>query len=346
MRTGVGLCDVSTLGKIELVGPDVGSFLDFLYINTMSSLPVGRTRYGLMLREDGFAFDDGTVARLAAERWVMTTTTANAPCVLQHMEYVHQVLRPELAVAFVSVTDRWAQYAIAGPRARDVVAVLLDPGQDVSDAAFGHMACGEVRLLGGLGGRLFRISFSGERGYEIGVPAGFGETLAERIMAAGAPCGIVPYGLEALSVLRIEKGHPAGGELNGQTTAGDLGFARMMSSRKDFIGRAMAQRPALLAADRPSLVGLRPVERDARLRGGAHLLKPDAPAEAAHDEGWITSVAFSPTLGQWIGLAMLARGPARLGERVRAFDPLRGGDCVVEVCAPCFIDPQGERLRG
>jgi len=339
VRNGVGVSDVSTLGKIELTGPDAGALLDFLYVNTFSTLPVGRVRYGVMLREDGFVFDDGTVARLDTDRFVITTTTANAPRVLAHMEFVHQVLRPDLRVAFVSVTDRWAQYAIAGPRARDVVAALLQ--QDVSDAAFPYMACATFGAL-----RLFRISFSGELAYEIGAPAGAGDALIRRIMQEGAPHGIVPYGLEALGVLRIEKGHPAGGELNGQTTARDLGLGRMLSTRKDFIGRALAQRPALVDPQRPTLVGLRPTGTGARLRAGAHLLPRDAPATIEHDQGWISSVAFSPTLGHWIALALLANGPARHGERLRAHDPLRNGDTEVEVAAPCCIDPDGARLRG
>ena len=341
VRSGVGVSDVSTLGKIEVVGPDAGALLDFLYANTMSTLPVGRVRYGLMLREDGFAFDDGTAARLAAERWVITTTTANAPRVLAHMEFAHQVLRPDLRVAFVSVTDRWAQYAVAGPRAREVIAALLGPAHDVSDAAFPYMACG---TFGGL--RLFRISFSGELAYEVAAPARTGEALARRIMAAGEPCGIVPYGLEALGVLRIEKGHPAGGELNGQTTARDLGLARMLSPRKDFIGRAMAQRPALTDPARPALVGLRPVDPKARLRAGAHLLPPGAATTIANDQGWISSAAFSPTLGHSIALGFLAEGAARHGTLLRACDPVRQGDTPVIVGPPCFIDPEGVRLRG
>jgi sarcosine oxidase subunit alpha len=346
VRNDVGACDVSTLGKIEIVGPDAGAFLDFLYINMFSTLPVGRVRYGTMLREDGFVFDDGTTARLAQDRWVMTTTTANAPRVLQHMEFVHQVLRPEFRVAFVSVTDQWAQFAVAGPKSREVIASVLDPGFDVSDAAFPFMAAGTFASLGGIETRVFRISFSGERAYEIGVPAAQGDALVRKIMQAGEPHGIVPYGLEALGTMRIEKGHPAGGELNGQTTARDLGMARMMSTKKDFVGRALARRPALVDPQRPTLVGLRPVDRAARLRAGAHLLPLDAEKTIEHDQGWVTSVAFSPSLGHWIGLAMLANGPARHGDQVRAYDPVRDGDVAVEVVPPCFIDPEGARLRG
>jgi NADPH-dependent 2,4-dienoyl-CoA reductase/sulfur reductase-like enzyme len=192
----------------------------------------------------------------------------------------------------------------------------------------------------------FRLSFSGELAYEIAVPAGYGDALIRRIMEAGRAHGIVPYGTEALGAMRIEKGHLGGGELNGQTTARDLGLGRMLSARKDYIGRVLAQRPALVDPGRPALVGIRPVERGARLRAGAHFIAEGAEAAARNDEGHVTSVAFSPSLGHWIGLGLLARGPQRHGERVRAYDPVRGGDTPVEVCDPVFIDPQGERLRG
>ncbi len=349
VRAGAGVCDVSTLGKIELTGRDVGVFLDRLYTNTFATLRPGRVRYGLMLREDGFVFDDGTTARLAEDRWVMTTTTANAGPVLAHMEFAHQVLWPALDVQFTSVTDQWAQFSIAGPQARAVLQAVLDA--DVSDAALPYMGCAQVPVLGaavlgaavlGAAGRVFRISFSGELAYELAVPARQGAALIRRIAAAGA----VPYGLEALAVMRIEKGHPAGGELNGQTTAGDLGLGRMVSSKKDFIGRAMARRPALLAPERPALVGLRAVDPAGRLRAGAHFLPLDAPNHIDHDQGWMSSVAHSPALGCWIGLGFLAGGPARHGQRVRAYDPVRNGDLEVEVVPPCFIDPEGARLRG
>ena len=341
-RTAAGLCDVSTLGKIELVGPDVGVFLDRLYINTFSTLKPGRVRYGTMLREDGFVFDDGTTARLAADRWLMTTTTAHAAAVLAHMEFCHQVLWPELDVHFATATDQWAQFSVAGPLARRVLDQVVDG--DISDAALPYMGCAAIRALGGPG-RIFRISFSGELAYEIAVPARRGDALAHAIMEAGAPLGLVPYGLEALSVMRIEKGHPAGGELNGQTTARDLGMGKMMSTKKDYIGRAMAARPALLAEDRPALVGLMPVSPTGRARAGSHLLKLGAPGHADHDQGWVTSGAHSPSMGTWIALAMLKNGRDRHGECIRAYDPIRNGDVEVTVVAPCFLDPDGVRLR-
>jgi len=344
-RERVGVCDVSTLGKIDVQGPDAGVFLDRVYANTFSTLPVGKARYGLMLREDGFALDDGTTARLADDHYFMTTTTANAVRVMQHLEFCHQCIWPELDVQMVSVTEQWAQYAIAGPRAREVIAALVDPGVDVSNEAFPYLAAGAVSVCGGVAGRLYRLSFSGELAYELGVPARYGDALIRAIVGKGAAFGIVPYGTEALGVMRVEKGHAAGNELSGQTTAHDLGFGKLLSQKKDFIGRFMAARPALTDPSRPTLVGIRPVNRADRLRAGAHFVKRDAAATAENDEGYVTSVAFSPSLGQWIGLGLLARGPERHGEVVRAADPLRGGDTLVEVCPPCFIDPEGARLR-
>jgi sarcosine oxidase subunit alpha len=345
VRTQVGVCDVSTLGKIDVQGSDAGAFLDRVYANTFSTLPVGKARYGLMLREDGFVLDDGTTARLADDHYFMTTTTANAVKVMQHLEFCQQVLWPTLDVQLVSVTEQWAQYAVAGPRARDVLERLVDPGHDISNEAFPYLAVGEVSVCGGTKARLFRLSFSGELAYEIGVPARFGDALIRAIMTAGADFGIAPYGTEALGVLRIEKGHPAGGELNGQTTAHDLGMGKLLSAKKDFIGRFMAARPALTDPERPTLVGLRPVEQGERIRAGAHLVPRDAAATAKNDQGYVTSIAYSPSRGHWLALGMLARGPERHGEIVRAADPLRGEEVLAEICPPCFVDPQGERLR-
>jgi heterotetrameric sarcosine oxidase alpha subunit len=345
VRTDVGICDVSTLGKIDVQGRDAGTFLDRVYTNTFSTLPVGKARYGLMLREDGFVLDDGTTARLNDDHYFMTTTTVNAVKVMQHLEFCQQCLWPELDVETVSVTEQWAQFAIAGPRAREVLQRIVDPDHDISNAAFPYLAVGEVSVCGGTKARLFRLSFSGELAYEIAVPARLGDALVRALMEAGSTLGIAPYGTEALGVLRIEKGHPAGGELNGQTTAHDLGMGKMLSTKKDFIGRFMAARPALTDPKRATLVGLKPVEAEGRLRAGGHLLPKDTEASAKNDQGYVTSIAFSPSLGHWLGLGLLERGPERMGEIVRAYDPVRGGDTLAEVVRPCFIDPEGERLR-
>ncbi len=344
VRNHVGVCDVSTLGKIDVQGSNAGLFLDRVYGNTFSTLAVGKARYGLMLREDGFVLDDGTTARLAEDHYYVTTTTVNAVKVMQHLEFCSQVLWPELDVQMVSVTEQWAQYAVAGPRARDVLQAIVDSAYDISNETFPYLAVGEV-TAGGIPARLFRLSFSGELAYEIAVPARFGDALIRKIMEEGAAYDIAPYGTEALGVLRIEKGHPAGGELNGQTTAHDLGLGKLLSTKKDFIGRFMAARAALTDTSRPTLVGLRPVNREDRLRAGAHLIPTGLEATAANDLGYVTSIAFSPSLGHWLGLGLLTNGPQRHGEVMHAYDPVRGGDVEVEICAPCHIDPEGSRLR-
>ncbi|GCE88917.1 putative NAD/FAD-dependent oxidoreductase [Komagataeibacter diospyri] len=345
VRTAVGFCDVTTLGKIDIQGPDAATFLERLYVNGWQKLPVGRARYGLMLREDGFAFDDGTTARLGPQHYVMTTTTAHAGTVMQHMELCHQWLWPELDVHFISVTDEWAQLAIAGPRSREVLRHVVDPDFDLSHEAFGYMGAADITICGGQAARLFRLSFSGELAFELAVPARYGDALARLLMKVGAPYGITPYGTEALGVMRIEKGHPAGPELNGQTTAHDLGMGRMLSSRKDFIGRTMAMRPALTDAARPTLVGLRPVNPSDELVAGSHLLPRGAEPTGAHDQGWISSAAWSPTLDGWIALGFLSNGPARHGETIMVHNPLADSVIAATVGSPVFLDPDGARLH-
>lgn len=346
VRSAVGVCDVSTLGKIDVQGRDAGKFLDFVYCNTFSTLAVGKARYGVMLREDGFAMDDGTTSRLADDHYVVTTTTANAAKVMQHMEFCHQVLLPHLDVQMVSISDQWAQYAIAGPKSRAVLQKIVDPQHDISNEAFPFMAAAEISLKGGIPARLFRISFSGEMAYELAVPAGFGEAAIVEIIEAGQEFGIAPYGLEALTVMRIEKGHVAGAEFNGQTTARDFGLGKMVSTKKEFIGRVMALREALNEPERPILVGLRPVEPGFRLRSGAHLLNRGAEPSLDNDQGYVTSTTYSPTLRSWIGLAFMKGGKERTGDTVRAWDAIRGTDALVQVVGPCFYDPKGERHHG
>ena len=345
VRSAVGVCDVSTLGKIDIQGTDAGILLDRVYINTFSTLPVGKARYGVMLREDGFVMDDGTTSRLADDHFYMTTTTANAAKVMQHLEFCHQVLWPELDVQIASVGEQWAQYSIAGPQARALLRNVVDAQFDLLDAVLPYLGVRLVTVCGGIEARVFRISYSGELAYELAVPSRYGDALMRRLLEAGASLGAIPYGTEALGVMRIEKGHPAGNELNGQTTAGDLGLGKLMSKKKSFIGKVMAQRPGLSALDRPALVGFKPVDRTQSLRAGAHFVPVGAPARPDNDEGYMTSVAHSPTLDTWIGLGLLRRGPQRIGERVRAYDPVRNGDVEVDVCSPAFVDPQGERLH-
>src|SRR5262249_36432231 len=195
VRARVGICDVSTLGKIDIQGADAAVFLERLYCNSWRSLAIGKVRYGLMLREDGFVFDDGTTARLGQDHYLMTTTTANAAAVMQHMDFCHQVLWPDLDVGFVSVTEQWAQYAVAGPRSRELVQAVLDAEHDISKAALPYMGWAELTVLGGLKARLFRISFSGELAYELGVPCRYGDAVVRALMRAGEPFEAAPYGL-------------------------------------------------------------------------------------------------------------------------------------------------------
>jgi heterotetrameric sarcosine oxidase alpha subunit len=344
VRSGVGVCDVSTLGKIDVQGAQAAAFLDRVYANVMSSLPVGKTRYGIMLREDGIVFDDGTVAHLSPGHFVLSTTSAHAIKVLQHLEHARQVLWPELDVQLAAVTEQWAQFALAGPRSRELLERLLGGALDVANTAFPFLACAQLQWQG-RPARLFRISFSGELAYELAVPARSGDATVRAIMAAGEHLGVVPYGMEALGTMRIEKGHVAGAELNGTTTASDLGLGRMMSTQKDYIGRVLAGRPALSAPDRAALVGVKPAAPEAALASGAHFLRIGAQPSLANDEGFVSSVTFSPTLGHWIGLGFLKGGQGRVGERIRAYNPLLGSDVEVEVTNPVFYDPEGKRLR-
>lgn len=344
VRSAVGVCDVSTLGKIDIKGPDAGAFLDKMYINTFSTLPVGKVRYGVMLRDDGFVMDDGTTARFSETHFVMSTTTANAARVMQHLEFCHQCLWPHLDVAMVSITEQWSQYAVAGPRAREMLQRVYGPLIDLSNASIPFMGCREIELAGVVT-RLFRISFSGELAYEVAIPASYGASLLKVLMAVCRELGGCAYGTEALSVMRVEKGHVAGNELNGQTVAQDLGLGRMASTKKDYVGRVMAGRPALILLDRPSIVGVKPVDSAQRIRAGAHVLAVGAEAVGANDEGYLTSVVYSPTVNSWIGLALVKGGSGRHGERVRAYDPLRGEDTEVEIVSPVFFDPEGTRLH-
>ncbi|MFB9950528.1 sarcosine oxidase subunit alpha family protein [Rhizobium puerariae] len=342
-RQGVGICDVTTLGKVDVQGADAAEFLDRLYCNAMKSLNVGMVRYGLMLREDGHAYDDGTCARLAENHYVVTTTTAQAGPVYRHMEFARQCLWPELDVQLISTTDAWAQFSVAGPNARLLLERIVD-NSDLSNEAFPFMACTSLTVCGGLRARLFRISFSGELAYEIAVPARYGNALIARLIEKGADLGAVPYGTEALGVMRIEKGHAAGNELNGQTTAQMLGMGRMVSTKKDAIGTIMTRREGL-AAETRILVGLQPVHPSDPVIAGSHLFTEGVQQVTETDEGWITSACFSPHVGSGIGLGFLVNGATRMGEVIVAANPLEGQIVRLRVVSPHFIDPEGGRLR-
>ena len=342
-RRSVGICDVTTLGKIDIQGTDAGAFLDRVYANTFSTLSVGKCRYGLMLREDGIVFDDGTTARMGENEYVMTTTTANAVTVFRHLEFCRQCLWPDMDVQLISTTEAWAQFSVAGPNARKLLQKLVD--QDIGDVAFPYMGAGNI-TVGGLRARLFRISFSGELAYEIAVPTRYGDALLREMLTQGAEFDPIVYGTEALGVMRIEKGHVAGGELNGQSTALNMGLGKMVSKKKDSIGMVLSQREGLSDPGGYRLVGVKPVDPKEKLTAGSHFLAVGAAPVAANDAGWLSSKVYSPHVGSDIALGYLKGGDAKIGTRMRAVNLVVGQDTLVDIVSPHFVDPEGERVRG
>ena len=345
-RASVGICDVTTLGKIDIQGKDAAEFLNHVYTNAFLKLPVGKTRYGLMLREDGIAYDDGTTARLGENHFVMTTTTANAVLVFRRLEFARQCLWPDLDVHLISTTDGWAQFAVAGPNSRALLQKVVDAPFDLSSEAFPFMACAELTVCGGTPARLFRISFSGELAYEIAVPSKYGNAMMGVLMQAGEEFGAIPYGTEALGVMRIEKGHAAGNELNGQTTAANLGLGGFVSAKKDCIGKTLSQRPEMNPEDDIRLVGFKPVNTQDALLAGSHFITKGERENMANDQGWMSSVAYSPSLGHSIGLGFIKNGQSRMGEIVKVVNPARGVNVEAEIVSPHFYDPEGGLQRG
>ncbi|HXU66433.1 MAG TPA: sarcosine oxidase subunit alpha family protein [Casimicrobiaceae bacterium] len=347
VRANVGVVDVSTLGKIELQGRDVAEFLNRVYINRFDNLAVGRSRYGVMLREDGIVRDDGTTSRLDDTHYLMTTTTANAVAIMQTVERLLQVDWPDLDVYATSVTEQWAAVAVSGPKARDVLAQLVDI--DVTNDAFPFLAvttCDFRTATGIVPARLFRMSYSGELAYEIHVPSNRGRAMWEAVLDAGASSGIMPYGTEAMNTLRVEKGHVViGAEIDGRSTAGDLGMERLVNRNKWCIGKPLLARPALNAPDRWQLVGLTSIRGGRIPRGAKIVAAPDHPLPNPM-LGHVTSFCDSPHVGASIALALLSGGRARHGETLWAVSPLAGAKVEVTVGPPVFVDLEGTRLRG
>ncbi len=343
VRDGVGMMDVSTLGKIDIQGTDAALFLDRIYTNAFSTLKVGNSRYGLMCRADGMVLDDGTTTRLAPDRFFMTTTTGGAAAVFDWLEEWSQTEWPELDVRMTSVTDHWAATAIVGPRSREVLARLA-PDLDASAEAFPFLSMREA-TVGGVPARVFRISFSGELAYEVNVPSWYGRALWEAVAAAGADLGITPYGTEAMHVLRAEKGYViVGQETDGTVTPLDLGLDWMVSKRKWFLGSRSLRRPAMLAPDRRQLVGLLPVDRDELLPEGAPLPARANGAGAAGTAGHVTSSYRSAALGRTFAMALLAGGRARIGGE--AIVDVDGREVRAAITAPVFYDPDNLRRDG
>ena len=344
-RACVGLCDVTSLGKIAIQGPDAAEFLNRVYTNPFAKLPIGKARYGIMLRDDGMVMDDGTTWRLAASEYFMTTTTAQAAQVMVMLEHLLQTRWPELKVQVTSVSDQWAGVAVAGPQSREVLIRCVRDPDGVSDRALPFMGVVEAELLGDMPCRIARISFSGERAYEVYVPSDYGNAMIAALWAVAQPLGGCLYGLEALGALRIEKGHVTGAELDGRVTIDDAGLGRMASADKAFVGSALRRRPELMQPERPRLVGIKPLQRALTFNAGAILCRPEQVSGTG--VGWITAVTHSPALGHWIGLGFIAGGHAAWqGKTVVAADPLRNSRLEVEIVSPHLYDPDGERMYG
>ncbi|MER8944085.1 sarcosine oxidase subunit alpha family protein [Mesorhizobium sp. M0915] len=341
VREHAGIVDVSTLGKIAVQGPDAGEFLNRVYVNGFKTLPVGRLRYGIMLREDGFVFDDGATARIGENEFFMSTTTANAAKVLAWAEHLLQTAWRDLKVHVTSVTDQWAAIAIAGPKSRRV---LMDiTGADLSREALPNNHFTLV-TIDDVPCRLHRMSFSGELAYELYVPAKRGREIWEALIAAGVPYNLKPYGLEAMGALRIEKGHIAGSEIEGRTTMKDLGLEGFASSKKPFVGSVLRKRALLEDPLRPCLVGLE-IMGDAGARAGSLLYALNAPTKG-HGEGWVSATTYSPALKKNIALALLSRGPQRFGETIQVVDFVGNQSWQAKVVSHHFFDPEGHRQNG
>jgi sarcosine oxidase subunit alpha len=342
VRRGVGLADVSTLGKIDIQGPDAAEFLNRVYVNGFAKLPIGKVRYGVMLNDDGIVLDDGTTARISDTQFYMTTTTAQAGEVMSWLEYLLQCHWTDLRVQVASLTDEWAGMAVSGPRAREALQLAL-PDIDLSNEALPYMGCKDISF-DGVTVRLLRMSFSGELAYEVHVAADYAISLWEHILKAAAPTGIKPYGLEALASLRIEKGHVAGLELDHRNTLDDLGLGKMAGKEKDYVGRALRFREDCQSPERWSLVGLELMEPEKKLRGGAILFAASDEIKG-HGRGYITSVTWSTELNKFIALGLYKGGLRHEGEEIIAAFPLKNEQARLRIVSPHFIDREGARLH-
>lgn len=344
VRNAAGLFDASTLGKIEVVGPDAAEFLNLMYTNAWDTLKPGRCRYGIMLREDGFVYDDGVVGRLAEDRFHVTTTTGGAPRVMNHMEDYLQTEFPHLKVWLTSTTEQWAVIAVQGPKAREILEPLVE-GIDISNEAFPHMSVREGKICG-VPTRLFRMSFTGEAGYEVNVPADYGQAIWEAIWARAEPLGACAYGTETMHVLRAEKGYIiVGQDTDGTVTPHDASLSWAVSKKKaDFVGIRGLKRPDLVKEGRKQLVGLLTKDPNVVLEEGAQIVADPNEPKPMKMLGHVTSSYWSENCGRSIAMALVAGGQARLGQTL--YVPMPDRTIAVEVSEMVFVDKEGGRLNG
>ncbi|WP_099865463.1 sarcosine oxidase subunit alpha [Pararhizobium haloflavum] len=344
VRETAGLFDASTLGKIEVVGPDAAKFLDLMYTNAWSSLAPGRSKYGVMLREDGYIYDDGVVGRLAEDRFHVTTTTGGAPRVLHHMEDYLQTEFPDLDVWLTSITEQWAVIAVQGPKAREIIAPFVE-GIDMSDEAMPHMSVREG-VICGVPTRLFRMSFTGERGFEVNVPADYARSVFEALWERAEAMGACLYGTETMHVLRAEKGYIiVGQDTDGTVTPHDAGLSWAISKKKpDFVGIAGLRRSDLVRTDRKQLVGLTTKDPRIVLDEGAQIVADPNEKIPMTMLGHVTSSYWSDNCGRSIALAVVAGGRERIGQTL--YVPMPDRTIEVEVTSTVFFDKEGGRLNG
>jgi len=343
-RTHVGVTDVSSLGKLEIFGPDAVKFLELAYINKFSTIAINRCRYVIMLRPDGPILDDGVATRLGENHFLLTLTTAQTTKAMLQLQRMLDIDFPELDVAIASVSAQWANLAIAGPKAREVLE-QLKPDFEISNEAFPYLDF-RAGKIAGLNARVYRVSYSGEHAYEISVGARDAQELWMAVLKAGASYGIMPYGVEALDIMRIEKGHLGiGTEIDGRTTPDDLGLGGMVKKQPFFIGSVLLNRPAFSEDDRLQLVGLKPVDNISTITTGAQILETTFSGKKENSLGHVTASVNSLTLGHPIALALLSGGRSRMGEQLFATSPVNNQEVEVTVCNPVFLDPKGERLR-
>jgi sarcosine oxidase, subunit alpha len=344
VRKSVGMFDASTLGKVEVVGKDAVTFMNRMYVNGWTSLAVGRSRYGVLLRDDGFVYDDGVVARTAENRFHVTTTTGGAAGVLRLMEDYLQTEWPDLDVWLTSISEQWSVIAVQGPNSRRVLEKLVE-GIDMTAQAMPHMSVARGRICGAPM-LLFRVSFTGELGFEVNVPADFGQAVWEAIYAAGQQYDITPYGTEAMHVLRAEKGYIiVGQETDGTVTPDDAGLGWAIGKTKpDFVGKRSLQRPSMSADNRKQLVGLFTADPQVVLDEGSQVMLESGQKPPVRPIGHVTSSYHSAVLGRSIALALVSGGRARTGETL--YVPTGHGDIAVKVTSPVFYDPEGARLNG
>ena len=343
VRENVGICDVTTLGKIDIKGPDAAEFLNRIYTNAWLKLPVGKARYGVMLREDGMIMDDGTTTRISENHYHMTTTTAQAANVLSHLEYYLQIVWPELNVNVVSTTEQWAGAAIAGPKSRDMLAKLF-PNLNVSNDALPFMGYVESYLFG-VPARIFRISFSGELAFEVNVESNHGLFMWEKMMEIGEEFKNQPYGTEALSTLRIEMGHVAGPELDGRTIPQDVLLDGLVSKKKDFIGKNSLGKEAFTLENRQKIVGLIPIDRKSSIPEGSHLVADEKAKLPNPKLGHVSSSCWSVENNNPFSLAIVNDGKNMIGKKLFAVSPLKNTSIEVEIISSHYVDPEGKRVR-